>query len=398
MKFQPVTPLSPAGRAVRAIVLVLLLIGSLFPDLGGIGVAAVATVAAVPLIVYELLRWIPKIHAAIPFVGVLFGAFAAHMWMVPPLFDYGAEKSFKWVTITLLTALAACLLRDMESIVTFAKVWIGASVVLAVVATLGFDGGRADAFDSNPIWLGRAMGTGLVMVLWFRTRRQLRMSWTIVLCIVLVIGIIAAGSRGPVLAVGVGAIVLALFSTRYRTRKVLGIAAVALGTYWAISTLPFFADTRFANITDLATDEARNLLWAVTPPVIMDNPWGVGVGNWRLHVGLPRYRYPHNLLLEVFSEFGWMLGVGLIAVLVAVCVALVRAGRVHAPATLVLACLLAELANSSVSGDMNGRTLWFLVTLGFLMGVGSVLSAAHEPERRGTVRRPLPPSSCARTS
>jgi hypothetical protein len=374
MKFTPLAPLNKVGRVARALVLVALLIGSLFPTVGGISVTAVASIAALALIIYELGRWIPKIHPVLVVLPI-FGILVLHMVSIPPLTSYGAEKMETWYTATLLTALSACLLRDERALLTFCRAWLVASGLLAVITILGFQGGRADGFDSNPIWLARAMATGIVMSLFLVMQRDIK-AWVFLgISALLVAGIFATGSRGPILAVGIGAIALVMFTRRHRVRRILGVAIGAGAAYWAVTTLPFFADSRINTLlTDGDTDLSRNIFWSVTPPLIAAHPEGVGVGNWSLVAGAPRqFMYPHNLFLEVFAEYGIWFGAGLLIIVITLLIRLLRRARETPIAILVLALLAAEVAQVSVSGDLNARTFWFLMALAFLVGVRAVI-------------------------
>lgn len=356
-----------------------LLIGSLYPAIGGIGLTTVASPLALLVVIYELGRWIPKVHPVL-LVPVCFAAVAIHTQMFPPLTEYGANKLSTWFTATLITAVAASMIRDERALMTFCRTWLVATGLLALISIAGFGGGRAEGFDSNPIWLARAMATGLVMALFLVMRNTIRTWIFLAISALLVVGIIATGSRGPILAVGVGAIALVVFTRHHRIRRIVGIALGAGAAYWAVTRLPFFAESRIVTLLeDGDTDLSRNIFWTVTPPLIQQHPEGVGIGNWSLLAGAPRqFMYPHNLFLEVFVELGVVFGVALLAVVVAILIRLLIRARETPIAMLVFALLAAEIAQVSVSGDLNARTFWFLLTLGFLVSVRAVLPAASE--------------------
>lgn len=379
MKFTPLRPLTKFGRISRSIILVALLIGSLFPSIGGIGLTTIASPLALLVVIYELGRWIPKIHPVV-LVPIFFAALALHAQMFPPLTEYGAGKYSTWFTATLLTAVAASMLRDERALYTFARTWLIATGLLALITIAGFAGGRAEGFDSNPIWLARAMATGIVMALFLAMQKDIRTWMFLGISAVLVAGIFATGSRGPILAVGVGAIALVVFTKHHRIRRIAGIAIGAGAAYWAVTSLPFFASSRIVTLLeDGDTDLSRNIFWSVTPPLIREYPEGVGIGNWSLLAGAPRqFMYPHNLFLEVFAELGVIFGLGLIVIVVTILIRLLMRSRETPIAILVFAILVAEIAQVSVSGDLNARTFWFLLVLGFLVGIRAVIPATTE--------------------
>lgn len=374
MKFVPVHPLTRSGRVWRSIILVSLLIGSLFPSIGGIGLTTIASPLALVVVLYEIGRRLPKLHPVL-LVPFFFLGVGLHAMAIPTATPYGEIKLDTWFTATLLTAVAASLLRDERSIYTFARTWLIAAGLLSVITVLGFAGGRGDGFDSNPIWLARAMATGLVMALFLVMQRDLRTWVFVAITILLVVGIFATGSRGPILAVGVGAIALVVFTRRHRIRRILGIAVGAGVSYWAVTVLPFFASSRIVTlIEDGDNDASRSLFWSLTTEVIRHYPEGVGIGNWSLVAGAPRqFFYPHNMFLEVFAELGIWFGCALIVVVMANLIKLLTRSREMPIAILVFALIVTEAVQISVSGDLNARTFWFLMALGFFIGLRAVI-------------------------
>lgn len=382
MKYASLVPLTRPARILRAVLLVALIVGNLFPPIGGVSIALVATLLTVPTVVYEVLRWLPRLHPVLAFVLPVFGAVTLHMLIVQPETDYGHDKMIKWVTITFLTALAASLIRDERALSAFATTWVVAALGLSVVAIAGFTGGRAVGFESNPIWLARAIATALVMLLWFATQRQVRLQWAVPGALILIVGLLSTGSRGPIVAVGVGAIAVVLFTQRHRIRNIATICISAAAAYLAIRDLPFFADSRLVTLLQEGdTDYSRGIFWQNTPGVIRAHPSGVGTGNWMLYAEAPRqFEYPHNLFLETFAELGVIIGGALVLTLLVMLWKLAKLARQEPIAILVLALLSAETANVSLSGDLNARTFWFMLTLGFLVVANAVLPVVASRE------------------
>lgn len=371
--FTPLAPLSKTGRVLRSLIIVMLLLGSLFPAIGGVSLALVGTVLATPVILYEVFRWLPRVH---PVVAVLpfFVFVGLHALNMPPTNDYGADKFEKWFSVTLVSAAAACLLRDKKATQTFGNVWIMATSVLAVITIAGYDGGRADVFGANPIWLARAFATGIVIAVWMWWQKAASPWLALISVVTLGGGLVASGSRGPVLGVIVGVVILAMFAGRGRVGRILAIGVCGIGAIWAVQVLPFFAGNRFATIATQGADDAvRNTYWSLTFDIIREYPEGVGLGNWSAAAGNTRHLWPHNLFLEVLSESGVVIGTGVILVVALITVLLFSRAVRDPISLLVFSALAVELVGVNVSGDLNARTFWFLLTLGFLCVTRAVI-------------------------
>ena len=101
-------------------------------------------------------------------------------------------------------------------------------------------------------------------------------------------------------------------------------------------------------------------------------------------------RYPHNLWLEVLCEAGWAAGGMLIAIVVRVAWRLVRASRTEPAAVLLLSLAAFEVVCVSVSGDLNARTFFFVLTLGYAVSWWRN-GQEVQPDRRGNSHRVVRP-------
>lgn len=305
------------------------------------------------------------------FVAALWAALALPLVAAPAaLTTYGSDKAHDLFTLTLLTAAAATLVRDRAGLLGLAWAWVAGAAVLSLGALTGVTAaGRSTGFEeSNPIWLGRAIATGLVIVAWLAVTRRLRLSVALPLAALLLAGVFATGSRGPLLGAAVGVLVVLALVGRVAGVFVLawlGVVAVT-ALWWSRAA----QESRFgAAILDPSGDvnaSTREQLWRDTWGIIVNHPGGVGFGNWSRHVGGTFLVYPHDLFLEVLAELGWFVGAVLVSALAVVVVRLARRGVGDPFAALVLALLGCETVAASVSGDINSRTWWFLLVLGWV--------------------------------
>lgn len=354
---------------VRAVVFVALLSGNVYPPVAGASLAVVGAVLAAPLVVWEVLRYLPRIHPAVTASVALLAPLILYGLLNAPTLEYGVEKFEKLYTVTLLSALAATLIRDRRGLRSLAWVWLGATLVLAVVTIVGGGtGARASTFDSNAVWVGREIAVGLLLAVWLMWRRALPAVLGLAALAVLAGALGATESRGPLLGV-LAALVVLVVVGRPRFTQV-GLAITCFATAGVIAVLawaPSWIPDRFWNLlvapAETVDTSRRNEFWEATWPVIEAAPSGVGFGNWSWFAGIPDAAWPHNLFIEAFAEAGWLVGglltLAVLAILVRVAV---KAWR-DPDATLVLMLFVALLVAVNVSGDLNARSFFAVAVL-----------------------------------
>jgi O-antigen ligase len=359
---------------VQAAALALLLVGSLLPT-GGIPVVTITAAALALPIAGALIGGLPYLHRSACLALLLATLIAVPAYLNPPTSIYGTDKTSAYLMLTVPTAAAALLIRDRRDITTWAKVWVVAGLALAVFALAGGvdPNGRAIGSDgsSNPIWLARGIGSPAAALLWLMATRATALRIGLPAAGILAVGLYATGSRGPVVALVIAAVIVAtLSSPTARASRAATLALLsAAGLFLAVAFRLVPATSRIGALlyepgAELEASD-RIALARPTLDVIADHPAGVGIGNWAVHVPIPPYLYPHNLFLEVTAEAGWAAGAVLIAVLLRVTVRLWRASKTEPAAVLMLALLVFETTCVSVSGDLNARTFYFVLALGY---------------------------------
>lgn len=377
---------------VRGAILVALLAGSLFPPLWGINLAAIGAAGAAIWVACRFLGTL-KAPPGLGFLLLVFAVLALPLFLAPSAAtEYGATKIQNLFSLTLVSLLAATMVRDRAALVGFARAWTVGSFILAVGALTGVAdsvGRAAGLEDSNPIWLARAIATGLVFLTWLAGVRGIRLLHAAPVGALLILGIFATGSRGPLLGAAVGVLIVLIAVVR-ATGVFILVGVIFAGTA-ALWLSPAVQNSRIGETlispNQDVTGAVRIELWRATWAIIRTHPLGVGYGNWELFVPGPQ-RYPHNLLMEATSELGWLVG-GFIAVTLVVVVTRLFRGAVarNSFSSLVLAVLLTETVAVSVSGDINARTWWFMLLVGWNVGRwrGDVSASPDEHVQTGVV-------------
>jgi O-antigen ligase len=325
--------------------------------------------------------------------------------------SYGSTKLQLFVLQNLVLLLAGVLIAQrrehLQKFLTITFLIAGASATLLLwrlaqgQAQALFDSRFTISADENPIQLGRESAEGLIIVTYILlagARVSLRAAAT-VLIPVLVISLLAAGSRGPVLGALVGMLTLfAMVVGNRMARRRLLLVAVG-GVFAAILAAQLVPGQSIGRSFSFLsgsgsglTSNGRFELWSEAWRLFADNPlFGIGTGSFFAVDGLNRY--PHNLLLEVGAELG-IIGIALLlGFLASSWLALMRARRQldsagRFEAAVVAALFVAAIVNAMFSGDIqtNGE-IWLVA--GLAVGLG--LRGERPEERSSTDEDPPSP-------
>jgi O-antigen ligase len=277
--------------------------------------------------------------------------------------------------------------RDFELFRLLALV-VGAITAVALIRGLAAGslaptvGGRFGLTQhANPIGLGRAaaeailIGISIVVASGSPFRRLLALGAMPLIAV----SFIAAGSRGPVLGLVVGAVALIGMTLRERTgrrRSVLLAVAFVAGALLVTQLVPNQNIQRSLSVLtgsgEGLSSNGRAELWGTAEKAFGDHSIvGVGTGGFAaLH---PLEVYPHNIFLEVGSELGVVGLLPLAAFLLATMFAIVRTLRLAPPGdrgdvALAAALFFAALVNAQVSGDITvNDSVW--LAAGLVLGV-----------------------------
>jgi hypothetical protein len=302
--------------------------------------------------------------------------------------SYGSTKSLRLFTLTLLAALAMPLLiRSRRR----QEIWVLMQIALGTVLAIGTSMSpvpdlppgeiyRLSLEGSNPIAAGRAAGVAIVGCFVLALAGHRRRAWLIPMGVALSVPLFLSGSRGPVLAAAVAVAIVAALAPASGARRFVRIGLVALGgalTYFYIRGSTTGGTGRIASTLLKGNDQgastqARLMLWHYTSSYILDHPWGTGWGGLQNISGFNLMRtegliYPHNVLLEVTGEAGWIAGAAVIFFLWSGFRHLRAAAVSPFPAAL-FGIAIFFVMNALVSGDVNdNRTMWASVAIGWVI-------------------------------
>jgi len=314
-----------------------------------------------------------------------------------PAEAYGSVKLQLYIADTLVFLVGAvfvgCSRADLELflMITLAILAGGALLLLFNLVTGGAHTIVADRYSlaaqEYPIYLARDSADGLLIAIYAilaATRPRIRF-WAVLMSPVLVVALVAAGSRGPMVAFVFGLvalIALAAASGRARTRLFLVAGALLMAMILVPFVVPGSSIGRSLSTilgsTSGLSSNGRSELWSQALTAFNQHPL-LGVG-WGGFAALnPNELYPHNILLETATELG-ILGA---AVVVGIVGGAARRlidmwrftrGTDKLQTTILISLFLTALVNALFSGAIqdNGHVwLWAGLGLGMSARIAS---------------------------
>jgi hypothetical protein len=235
--------------------------------------------------------------------------------------SYSMQKVLTVFTLGLLASLAPLFLVRSDRHVGQLYWFISAvGIVMAGLALTGHINnaqlGRYTVLDANTTQTGEVIGVALIWILVLVTARRARVVLGLGVAAGLGIAMVGTGARGPLVS-AIAAIVVALaFGSgggRRRSRRLLILAAVIVTLLVGYRSAPYYSQTRLLTVG--TSGEQRIAAYSASLDAIPSHPLGIGWGNWADFVGpdvAQGNSYPHDLVLEVFLEGGWIAGIGLL--------------------------------------------------------------------------------------
>lgn len=292
---------------------------------------------------------------------------------------YGAEKSQSLILL-LIVALAPACFRDCRAGARLTIVLLSCASLLftafLLVHSTVTSSGRVSVLSLNPVGAARMTGifvvTGLAVVVGSHLRSFLRLA-VLAGAVLGTIATLITGSRGPLLSIVVSSTVVVALTLRARH---VHFRALAFGLAAMILAMVYVFESDMAGISRVLDggDSGRYGIYSFTLDQALANPEGVGWGGfaaiaWRWGSQSDRI-YPHNLMLEVFVEGGFIALVGFTALLAYTAW---RGARSYLRSKDRVQCVtlglyIYALVNAQFSSDLVGnRLLW--VSLGLVLAL-----------------------------
>ncbi len=230
----------------------------------------------------------------------------------------------------------------------------------------------------NIIFASRTLGFGGILALYrlVKTKKIIYIIPTLILFGQMVM----CESRGTLVAISL-ALFYVLFGAK-RKYKILNIRRINLKNVILVSIMlaafiyggKYLYDHGFLQRLQyklayfrMGKQEDRNILYADLLTVLKNHfPFGIGFGgtqNALLEVdSVVSYNYPHNLLLEIFLEEGFLLGIYFTVIMLRTMISCAKT-ELHNKNILWVVLFIYSFVNSMFSGDITGNSWLFVLGL-----------------------------------
>ena len=336
--------------------------------------------------------------------SVLLGLFMLMRLAGSPASDYGSLKTKLFFLLNLTLLLAGVVIgqrrKSLNIYLVLALVVAGMSAAVLLYrlirgdAQMLFDSRFSISSEVNPIQLGREAADGLIIgvyVLLAARSTTLRFA-ALALLPALGVALVGAGSRGPMLGLLVGLVVLLALTLQERAARVRLISLAGVGVLIALLTAELLPGGSISRSLDFLTgsgsglsSNGRSTLWQEASTVISNHPLaGIGTGGFQAVDTLNVY--PHNLFLEIGSELGFVGLALLLAFFATTAATFVRAWRSSVGddrfrTAVVAALFAAAFVNAMFSGDIQTNAgVWFTAGLGVGLTMRWGSRQTSEPE------------------
>lgn len=298
------------------------------------------------------------------------------LWIVYDFQQYGLTKFMNFIFITVPLMIVFSEKMEKKDLSFFIMVLFSVSSLLLLLFILNFSSlssDRGGVLGGGPIVLSRWLCMGALISFFFAPLKKYRL----ILFPLFILIALFTGSRGPLLALFFTLSIYFLLNFRklfYKTMAILSLLIVIGVMTGLVEYFQQFSTVArvFMNFTiDSSTSTSgRFSLINLAFRDIIDNPLGIGIGNWLSnsldtnYLLIKGFNYPHNIFLEIFLEMGVIVGVLFLIYTILVlsrAMRLLRFSRQNSIVKLFFYVLIFLLFNAQVSGDLSDSRLLFII-------------------------------------
>ena len=311
------------------------------------------------------------------------------LWTTFGVEEFGLYKFLNFILITIPISIIILEKLSYHEIKSLFFILIGLVLLLCFFAITGLfetprPDGRISVLGGGPITFARWMGYGVLALIFLPIKKKyflrlLFISLFFVYCLV-------SGSRGPItILILIGAFYFFLNFRKLFLRSIVFFSIIIVGLLFTdvpkkISELGR-TDRVFLNVSKRGgsseSTQTRFELADRSYNLTKKYPLGIGAGNWQIKANqfdsthLMAHEYPHNLIFEIFNEYGVIAGlIFLLYILQITIVGFAKMINNKSNRTSLYPFLfylwIFLLLNSMLSGSLDDGRLLFIVSCCFI--------------------------------
>jgi len=289
--------------------------------------------------------------------------------------DFGLDKYFNFIFIVIPLVIIFLEKFKYDDVRVFFNILLGFIIALSLIGLFVVlsSTDRLSVLGGGPIVFARWMNVGLI-ILFFINQSRINKKSFLLMFFFLVLSL-AAGSRGPILSLLITFFVYFIFNFHKIFIKLLLLFSIIISIAFFSGITKSFLDV--GKIERLVTKDnkskdARMVFAFRSIDLLTHYPFGVGLGNWQTYLNrikpthLLKHQYPHNLVLEIFTELGILSGILFLFLITYILVynykkMYLHINNDHSFYPLLFYLQLYLVINSFFSGSLNDSRLLFVI-------------------------------------
>ena len=306
------------------------------------------------------------------FIAIAFNFF---LWGMYDMNEYGLTKFMYFILLTVPLMLVFSEKIENKDLRLFVLVLFSVSsflLILSLANLSSLSSERAGVLGGGPIVLSRWLCLGALIAFFFDPLKKYRL----ILFPLFILVALFTGSRGPLVALFFTLSIFFLFNFRKLFFKTITLISALFISVYLTGVGKYLQDySTVVRVLRFFTGEStstsgRSSLFNLAFRDIIDNPLGVGIGNWmhnsleHQYLMIMQFKYPHNIILEIFIEMGVIVGLLFIIYTLFVLIRAKRLLRYSSQNSILFVfvyMLIFLLFNAQLSGDLSDSRLLFVV-------------------------------------
>ena len=242
------------------------------------------------------------------------------LWMFYDVQEYGVIKFINLLLITIPISIIISEYFKIKDRNVFIYILLSISVFLLLIAIFNFSSlsfSRSGVLGGGPIVLSRWLCFGALIFLFHPKINNFKFLYVAVFIVISLF----TGSRGPFFSLLLVMFIYLLINFRRIFLKVLFVLSLLVSIIFISGLYNKLAEYKTVsrifmnfNMDGMNKSTGRTILYKTSINEFISYPLGVGSGNFavysdkRMYLQNKQLFYPHNIFLEIFTEFGLFSG------------------------------------------------------------------------------------------